>query len=159
MYFTSCGGHREAPIEVGMTKARTNPLPKTADIRMLRACLYRNIADVPPFEVPRDHWEQVAATLLPAELEPESRTTPAAIPAYEVLGRAEFLLVNGEQITVEVYMEEIGIHSVGAYSIDGTYYRGGSSVQFRDLVLRLYDEHTKAQIRHPETGKGCVRRG
>ena len=114
-----------------------DPFPNVVEIARMSAFIYDHIADVPEFDVPPSHWSNVRSEMLPAEVDRSE-----VIAVWEVLGSVKMVTKNGREITVDVY----NVPDVGAFSIDGKYFRGGNS---EALLAAIEKAHAASGARNP----------
>jgi hypothetical protein len=100
-----------------------DPLPALSEITGMSAMLDGFGVPVPRFEVPRSHWAAVRSAMLPSEVDREPTV-------WEILGALEIAAKDGSAIEVQLYY----VGDVGAFSIGGEYYRGGSSPRLEEAI-------------------------
>jgi hypothetical protein len=100
-----------------------DPFPAISEIAGMSAILDGFGVPVARFEVPRSHWAAVRSAMLPAEVDKEPTV-------WEILGALEIAVKDGSAIEVKLYYVE----DVGAFSIGGEYYRGGSSPRLEEAI-------------------------
>jgi hypothetical protein len=86
--------------------------------------------DTPTLPIPKSHFDEVYDTLLPVMADVGTTMT------WETLGALTIVTSDGDSLSVTVYY---GDPPLGAFSIDGKYFRGGNSNRFCQVIGRSLD--------------------